>query len=136
MQPTKQLPDYRASPNFFVGPIGLFEIWRLAIIITSLVISVGKLSTHIFAFCLLLLGSHRTVALYPTQFSSAVGDIVKDAASLRDQLPLATVAGRQDVHWSGECEKLPPTKGDPHLSPSSYHPSPGVYLALRAALPC
>ena len=33
-QPTKQTnkqpPDYRASPDFFVGPIGLFEIWRSA----------------------------------------------------------------------------------------------------------
>ena len=23
-------PDYSASPDFFVGPIGLFEIWRSA----------------------------------------------------------------------------------------------------------
>ena len=23
-------PDYSASPDFFVGPIGLFEIWRQA----------------------------------------------------------------------------------------------------------
>ena len=29
-RPNKQLPDYRASPDF-VGPIGLFEIWRSAI---------------------------------------------------------------------------------------------------------
>ena len=29
-QPTEQLPDYSASPDFFVGPIGLFEIWRSA----------------------------------------------------------------------------------------------------------
>ena len=27
----RQLPDYSASPDFFVGPIGLFEIWRSAI---------------------------------------------------------------------------------------------------------
>ena len=25
---TEQLPDYRGSPDFFVKPIGLFEIWR------------------------------------------------------------------------------------------------------------
>ena len=31
-QTTKQPPDYSASPDFFVGPIGLFEIWRSAII--------------------------------------------------------------------------------------------------------
>ena len=30
-QTTEQPPDYRASPDFFVGPIGLFEIWRSAI---------------------------------------------------------------------------------------------------------
>ena len=30
-QTTKQPPDYSASPDFFVGPIGLFEIWRSAI---------------------------------------------------------------------------------------------------------
>ena len=31
-QPNKQqLPDYRAYPDFFVGPIGLFEICRSAI---------------------------------------------------------------------------------------------------------
>ena len=30
-QPNKQLPDYSASPDFFVGPIGLLEIWRSAI---------------------------------------------------------------------------------------------------------
>ena len=30
-RPNKQPPDYRASPDFFVGPIGLFEIWRSAI---------------------------------------------------------------------------------------------------------
>ena len=29
-QPNKQLPDYSASPDFFVRPIGLFEIWRSA----------------------------------------------------------------------------------------------------------
>ena len=28
----KQLPNFRAFPDFFVGPIGLFEIWRSAII--------------------------------------------------------------------------------------------------------
>ena len=27
----KQLPIYRASPDFFVKPIGLYETWRLAI---------------------------------------------------------------------------------------------------------
>ena len=37
-RPNKQLPDYRASPDF-VGPIGLFEIWRSAIII--MITSVG-----------------------------------------------------------------------------------------------
>ena len=30
-RPNKQPPDYSASPDFFVGPIGLFEIWRSAI---------------------------------------------------------------------------------------------------------
>ena len=25
-----QPPEYRASPDFFGGPIGLYEIWRLA----------------------------------------------------------------------------------------------------------
>ena len=25
LSPTKQLPDYRASPGFFVGPIGLLK---------------------------------------------------------------------------------------------------------------
>ena len=29
--PNKQLPNYSASPDFFVGPFGLFEIWRSAI---------------------------------------------------------------------------------------------------------
>ena len=28
-----QLPDYRDSPDFFVGHIGLLEMWRLAKII-------------------------------------------------------------------------------------------------------
>ena len=27
----EQLPDYRAYPDFFVGPVGLLEIWRSAI---------------------------------------------------------------------------------------------------------
>ena len=31
----QQIPDYRAYPDFFVGPIGLFEIWRSAIIIIT-----------------------------------------------------------------------------------------------------
>ena len=31
-RPTEQLPDYSAYPDFFVGPIGLFEIWRSAIL--------------------------------------------------------------------------------------------------------
>ena len=30
-QPNNQPPDYSASPDFFVRPIGLFEIWRSAI---------------------------------------------------------------------------------------------------------
>ena len=32
-QTTKQPPDYRASPDFCVRPIGLFEIWRSAILV-------------------------------------------------------------------------------------------------------
>ena len=35
-RPNKQPPDYSASPDFFVGPIGLFEIWRSAIPHTDL----------------------------------------------------------------------------------------------------
>ena len=31
----QQLLDYSAYPDFFVGPIGLFEIWRSAIKATS-----------------------------------------------------------------------------------------------------
>ena len=42
----KQLPDYRASPDFFVAPIGLFEIWRSANISLSLFTPVMFQSWH------------------------------------------------------------------------------------------
>ena len=38
----QQPPDYRASPDFFVGPIGLFEIWRSANIYIQLSATLGK----------------------------------------------------------------------------------------------